>query len=94
MVYNNHHLFEYDPDKSEKNLLKHGIDFEQAQLLWIDPNLLEVKLHTEHEARFLAIGRIGLKHWSAIFTNRADKIRLISVRRSRKKEILYYENHN
>ncbi len=35
--------FEYDINKSRSNLLKHGINFEEAQLLWLDQELLELK---------------------------------------------------
>lgn len=35
--------FEYDEQKSRSNLDKHGIDFEAAQALWNDPDLLEVR---------------------------------------------------
>lgn len=84
--------FEYDPDKSRHNLRKHGIDFETAQHLWDDPDLLEIPARTVDEPRFLVIARIGEKHWSAVVTYRENRIRLISVRRSRKEEIALYEN--
>lgn len=84
--------FEYDPEKSASNLAKHGIDFETAQSLWLDPGLLEIKAKTVDEPRSLVIGRIENKHWSAIVTHRDASIRLISVRRSRDKEIDIYES--
>jgi uncharacterized protein len=84
--------FDYDPAKSAANKAKHGIDFEVAQKLWTDPRLLEAPARTEDEPRFLAIGRIDDKHWSAIFVHRAGKVRLISVRRARKQEIEHYES--
>jgi len=84
--------FEYDPGKSAANLAKHGIDFEDAQSLWDDERLLEVPARTEGEQRFLAVGRIGARHWSAIYTRRSDAIRLISVRRSRPEEVEHYES--
>jgi uncharacterized DUF497 family protein len=84
--------FEYDPDKSRSNVLKHGIDFEVAQYLWEDPDLLEIKARTEDEPRFLIIGTIENKHWSAVVTYRDDSIRIISVRRSRPAEIALYES--
>jgi uncharacterized protein len=86
--------FEYDPVKSETNKLKHGIDFEEAQQLWLDTGLLEIPVLTSDEPRWLAIGKIGEKHWSAIITRRDENIRLISVRRSRKTEISVYENED
>ena len=84
--------FEFDDDKSKANREKHGIDFLAAQALWKDPDLLEIQAKSDHEPRFLVIGLIGAKHWSAVITHRNEKIRLISVRRSRKKEVELYES--
>jgi uncharacterized DUF497 family protein len=83
--------FEFDPSKSEQNKAKHGIDFVKAQALWEDVDLLEVPARVEDEPRFLVVGRIGRKHWSAVITYREERIRIISVRRSREKEIELYE---
>lgn len=84
--------FEFDEAKSRGNLVKHGIDFVAAQGLWRDPYLLELRATSEDEQRFLLVGKIGEKHWSAIVTYRDARIRLISVRRSRKKEVELYES--
>lgn len=84
--------FEFDDDKSRANLEKHGIDFEVAQKLWRDPDLLEIQATTQGETRFLVIGRIGAKHWSAVVTYRDGRVRLISVRRARKREVELYES--
>ncbi|MFI2816864.1 BrnT family toxin [Vreelandella piezotolerans] len=84
--------FEFDDNKSQTNLEKHGIDFEAAQALWKDPYLLEIRAKTEGELRFLLIGMISEKHWSAVVTYREGRIRLISVRRSRTKEVELYES--
>jgi len=86
--------FEYDPEKSRRNWEKHGIDFDEAQALWDDPELLEVPARTTDEPRYLVIGRIGGRHWSAVITYRDERIRLISVRRSRKEEVALYENES
>ena len=83
--------FEYDPAKSLANKLKHGLDFEEAEVLSADPRLVEVPALTVDEPRFLAIGRIGGRHWTAVFTWRRSSIRIISVRRSRSREIEHYE---
>lgn len=84
--------FEFDEAKSQANLDKHGMDFIVAQELWRDPYLLEIRAKSEGEPRLALIGKIGEKHWSAIVTYRQGRIRLISVRRSRKKEVELYEN--
>lgn len=83
--------FEFDPKKSAGNKEKHGIDFDEAQVLWDDPDLMEIPVKTSDEPRFLVIGKILEKHWSGIVTYRSGKIRIISVRRSRKEEVDIYE---
>ena len=84
--------FDFDPDKSESNQLKHGIDFIEAQALWDDPDLIEVPARTEDEPRYLVIGKIDASHWSDIITYRGDNLRIISVRRSRPEEVEIYES--
>ena len=84
--------YEFDKRKSEINLRKHGIDFNRAQDLWNDPDRIEIPAKTIDEQRFLMIGKISDKHWSCIFTYRSEKVRIISVRRSRKEEIDIYES--
>ena len=84
--------FEYDNNKSTSNLKKHGIDFISAQELWTDSELIELRVKSKDEPRFLVIGLIAKKHWSAVITYRGDVIRIISVRRSRKKEVKLYES--
>ena len=84
--------FEYDPAKSASNKIKHGIDFEEAQLLWNDARMLEAPAKVDGEPRFLVIGLLRGKHWSAICVYRSDRVRIISVRRARRQEVEYYEN--
>ena len=84
--------FEFDDKKSAFNSSKHGIDFVSAQALWNDPDLVEVQAISNDESRFLMIGCIDNKHWSAVTTYRGSNIRIISVRRSRKSEVELYES--
>lgn len=84
--------FEYDPNKSQSNKVKHGIDFDEAQALWQDSQRIEIQALTTTEPRFVVIGKIKNKHWSAIITYRANIIRIISVRRARKNEVKLYES--
>ena len=84
--------FEFDYKKSKINKEKHNIDFIEAQMLWEDPNLIEVPAKTTDEPRFLVIGRISNKYWSGIITYRNEIIRIISVRRSRLEEVNIYES--
>ena len=84
--------FEFDNRKSQTNKKKHGIDFIEAQALWNDPDRIEIPAKTVDEERFLIIGKISDKCWSAIITYRLEKVRIISVRRSRIEEIEIYES--
>ena len=84
--------FEFDHKKSETNKQKHGIDFYEAQKLWDDTDFIEIPVNTSDEPRFLVIGKISGKHWSGIITYRTEKIRIISVRRSRREEVDIYES--
>jgi hypothetical protein len=85
--------FEWDASKSQANLEKHGIDFVEAQHLWEDEDRLEIPARTEDEPRHVLIAALGQKLWSAFFTYRKGRIRLISVRRARREEReLYYES--
>ena len=83
--------FEYDSGKSAANRDKHGISFGEARALWDDPHIIEAPANTADEPRFLVTGMIGPRHWTAIFTYRENRVRIISVRRSRRREVEHYE---
>ena len=78
--------FEFDASKSKANLEKHGIDFVEAQRLWKDEDRLEIPARAEDEPRYVLIAALGQKLWSAFFTYRKGRVRLISVRRARQEE--------
>lgn len=83
--------FEYDLYKSNANLDKHGIDFEEAQELWTDEWRLVTVVEHKGERRELLIAHYAGRCWAAIYTMREEKIRIISVRRATKKEVAYYD---
>ena len=83
--------FEFDERKSIANRNKHGIDFVEAQRIWNDLEHVEIPARTEDEPRYVVIGKIDDRSWSAVITFREEKTRIISVRRSRKEEIEIYE---
>ena len=85
--------FEFDPAKSAANKAKHGIDFVEVQALWADDGLVDAPVPSEGEERFLAIGQLEGRYWTAVCTFRGDAVRIISVRRARKEEIGYYEDN-
>lgn len=67
--------FEFDPDKSNSNKIKHGIDFNEAQELWNDPDLIEIPVKTVDESRYLVIAKFADKQWSGVITYRGENIR-------------------
>ncbi|MFQ5456617.1 MAG: BrnT family toxin [Nitrospirota bacterium] len=83
--------FEWDIKKSKANRAKHGIDFETAKEIWVDKNRLEIQAPFPVEDRVIIIGKLHNKLWTVIYTMRGDTIRIISVRRSRKKEAKLYD---
>ena len=82
---------ESDPVTSASNLEKHGIDFIAVQALWDDPMRVEIPARTVDEPRWLVIGQIAGRHWSAVVTYREERVRVISARRSRMEETALYE---
>ena len=79
--------FEFDAAKSAANKAKHGIDFVEAQALWLDPDRIELPARPTTEPRFLLVGQITQTLWTATVTYRHEEtIRLISVRRARDSE--------
>ena len=82
--------FAFDPEKSQQNRDKHGIDFVEAQGLWEDTKSKVILARSENEIRLMRIGILKGKFWSAIYALREGRVRLISVRRSRNSEEEYY----
>ncbi|MGE5157446.1 MAG: BrnT family toxin [Gemmatimonas sp.] len=77
--------FEWDESKSEANLAKHGIDFEDAIEIFDGPILLR-RSDRNDEERWVAIGSLGKRFFALIFTRRGNVIRIISARRARTHE--------
>jgi uncharacterized DUF497 family protein len=79
--------FEWDEDKRWANLAKHGIDLPAAARIW-EGFVLEVRSSQDHhsEERFLAIGEVGSRIITVVFTWRGGKRRLISARAARRNE--------
>ena len=84
---------EWDIAKSASNKRKHGISFNEALALWESP-VLEVAAECVDETRWLAVGVIGGRYWSAVNTLRHGRMRLISVRRARNDEKEAYLREN
>ena len=89
--------FEWDPDKAEINLRKHGVSFAEAGTVFGDDHAITVHDpdHSKSEDRFITIG------WSnhgrllmVSHTDRGDRIRIISARELTKAEQKEYEEAN
>ena len=78
--------FEWDENKSKSNKEKHGIDFKTAKKLFREGINVYLAKEVNGEIRYLTSGFIDNKCYSAIFTLRGKKIRIVSVRRCRKNE--------
>jgi len=86
--------FIWDQGNFLKSELKHNVTSEEAEQIFIDPELFyqEDFKHSETEKRFIAIGKIESgKVLFAVFTPRHDKIRIISTRTANRKEIKTYD---
>ena len=82
--------FEYDERKSETNLNKHGIDFDEVQELW-SGDTVSFRADVKGESRYKVIGRIEGEYWAVIHTMRGERIRIISARRATANERSEYD---
>ncbi len=78
--------FEWDENKSLSNKKKHGIDFQEATALFKKGIKVYIAKELNNEKRYLISNFINGKCYSAIFTVRNGKIRIVSVRRCREDE--------
>jgi uncharacterized protein len=82
----------FDSTKSEKNLLARGISFELAVELEWDSALLVEDLRKDYtERRFQALDLIGDRLHMMVFTPRANKAHVISLRKANQREVKRYE---
>jgi uncharacterized DUF497 family protein len=83
--------FDWDKRKSELNLAKHGIDFEDASEVFYGPIMLR-RSDRNNEERWVAVGPSENRLIAVVFTRRKNDIRIISARRARKNEEREYRN--
>lgn len=86
---NNH--FVWNDERSEANLLKHGVDFFTAAEVFLDESrkVFADLRHSHQEKRYFCIGKVGGKILTVRFTNRSGKIRIIGAGYWRKGEKIY-----
>ncbi len=87
--------FEWDPDKSDINLSKHGVSFSEASTVFGDPLSLTNydPDHSDDEHRYITMGESSNGQLLIVsHTDRDDRIRIISARRATRRERKAYEN--
>jgi len=87
-------IYEWDPKKAKTNLRKHGVSFEEATTVFLDPLAITFPDpdHSEDEDREITIG-MTTKHRVGFVSHclRADRTRIIGARRATRKERKQYE---
>jgi uncharacterized DUF497 family protein len=81
--------FEWDPRKAASNARKHGVTFDEATTAFVDPfgRIVEDPRHSMGEPRFALLGHSEHHRLLAVmFTERGDRIRLISARKATRRE--------
>jgi uncharacterized DUF497 family protein len=80
--------FEWDPAKAIANLRKHKVPFPKACEVFKDDRRLERQddLNESDEERWIVLGRVELTILSVVYTQRGERIRLISARRATRNE--------
>ena len=88
-------IFEWDKNKEQENIKKHGVDFEVACQVFQDPKYLvtEDEKHSKNEPRYFAIGEVEGEVLTVRFTHRKDVIRIFGAGYWRKGRILYEQEN-
>jgi hypothetical protein len=89
--------FEWDPVKAELNLKEHGVSFDEATTIFRDTLSITISDpdHSDYEDRFIDIGMSHRMQLLVVsYTERKDKIRIISARRATRAERKNYEETN
>ncbi|HEX8267232.1 MAG TPA: BrnT family toxin [Pyrinomonadaceae bacterium] len=86
--------FDWDAEKEESNLKKHGVTFDEARTVFDDLFYVDLydPAHSENEHRFLIVGESNQKRLLIVsYTERNEKVRIISARELTPKERRNYE---
>ena len=80
---------EFDPEKNARNVRDRGISFDQAQEFDWDSALVWSDTRQDYgEERFIALGLIGERLHSLVFTVRGNTVRVINLRKANRREEL------
>jgi uncharacterized DUF497 family protein len=88
--------FEWDAKKNQANIEKHEISFKDAKRAFYDKKviILDDKLHSSDEPRYICIGQVDDKIATVVFTARDNKIRIISAGFYRKQRRIYEKRNH
>ncbi|PYT10974.1 MAG: hypothetical protein DMF51_16770 [Acidobacteria bacterium] len=87
-------IFEWDPEKARTNVRAHRVGFEEAATVFGDPLSMTIQdpLHSTGEHRFIIVGRSRRGRLLVVaYTERGDRIRIISARLAARRERRQYE---
>jgi len=87
--------FEWDPEKAEANLRKHGVTFAEAATVFFDQLSITIHdpLHSRDENRFVITGvSESQRHLVVVHVDRGDRIRIVSARPATTTERKRYES--
>ncbi len=89
--------FEWNEEKAQTNLVKHGVSFIEASTVFDDPEgvILDDQYHSVGELRFIILGRSIVKRvLLVIHCDRGENIRIISARPATSSEKRIYERRS
>ena len=93
--------FEWDPERAQANVSKHGLDFERAATVFLDPLAVTIpdEEHSETEVRWITLGKDASGQYALVIqtfewlADERGRVRLISARRPTRAEIRDYEEN-
>jgi uncharacterized protein len=78
--------FEWDPAEAKANIARHGVSFEAAQAVFADLQALELHDDSTEEERWRLLGRAAFDILLVVYTERGDRVRIVSARKASKRE--------
>ena len=84
---------EFDEHKNKLNIKKHGVSFlESENIQWDTLWAFEDNRKKYGEVRMIGYALVGFRLYNIVYTLRGDRLRVISLRKANKKEVLNYAN--
>jgi uncharacterized DUF497 family protein len=86
--------FEWDDAKAADNFRKHGVDFDSARAAFADPFAVEEVQVIDGEERTFMIAQASMGMLAVVYTERSERLRIISARQATRREHdrYYFEN--